>query len=259
MVLAGREAGVLGRRWLNGFGRGNAGRGVVPGEKAQAAIADSMFLLVIVASLAALMFLFASDYGVAIDRSAMDFYGGDYATSALQTVLYSSTPRHEGETLKNAKEIDYLLAFLKEDYANDREFSERTKRLLAADINTVMSSSLASHDFIFVMRTVPRHVGELSEFAFVLLKYAKYDPATGAVDMAYYSCAPGAGREHVIEEEFLSQAGRVIRAQPVILRFKVAEQDKTERIYTSLSMWPSVSLDETVIASGDDMNCTPMP
>lgn len=247
---------------------------MVFGEEAQAAIADAIFLLVIVSGLAALMFFFITGtpltgieetgysvgrgvgYGMSVERVALEFYGTDYATSALQTVLYSSTPRHEGETLEEAKEIDYLLAFVKEDYANDRELSDLTKRLLTKDINTVLASSLASHDFIFIMRTIPREYGRLSEFVFVLLKRLDFDASP--VRWAYYFCSPGEGREHLIEEKLLAEAGGVIKAQPVILRFRTMEREGTERVFTALNMWPTVSFSEEVmelIESEDDLNC----
>lgn len=246
---------------------------MVLGKRGQAAITDAMFLLVIVSGLSALMFFFITGtplggvgaarysvgkgvgYGVSVERIALEFYGTDYATSALQTVLYSSIPRHVDETLEEAKEVDYLLAFLKEDYANDRQLSDSTKRLLMADVNTVMASSLASHDFIFVMRTIPREYGALSEFVFVLLKYTDFG-ASPNLKGVYYFCSPEDGKDYIIEEKLLSKAGGVIKAQPVILRFKTAEGEKTERIFTALDMWPSVSLDKELIESEDDLNCT---
>lgn len=224
--------------------------------KGQASLADAMFLLAIVSGLSALMFVFTTDYGMVIERTALEFYGTDYATSALQTVLYSSVPRHEDETLKTTKEVDYLLAFLKEDYANDRMFSDSTKHLLMRDINTTLASSLSSHDFIYIMHTLPQEPGEQEEFVYVLLKYAKYDPGPDTVKTNYYFCNPKDGMVPFIEEEFLSKAGRVVRGQPVILRFKVAESEEFERIHTSLKMWPSTSLPENVITSKNDLNCS---
>jgi len=247
------------------------------GSRAQAAITDSIFLLVIVASLSALMFFFitgtppsgggdiaypvgrGSGYGVSVERIALEFYGTDYATSALQTLMYSSTPRHEGETLEEAKEIDYLLAFLKEDYANDQEFDDITKDLFLHDLNLIMASSLPVYDFVFYMHTLPGGHYELPESVFVLLKYTDFS-ATPEPERVYYFCELGPGKVRHIEERLLSRAGAVVKAQPVILRFPIEGADGikgSERIFTALDMWPATELPKAeVIEAADSMNCT---
>ena len=244
------------------------------GSSAQAAITDSIFLLVIVASLSALMFFFitgtppstgqeiqypagrGSGYGMTVQRIALEYYGTDYATSALQTLMYSSTPRHEGENLEDALEVDYLLAFLKEDYANDLEFEDSTKMLLLQDLNVIMVSSLPVYDFVFYMHTMPEGTYNLPESVFVLLKYTDFD-AVPEPKRTYYFCELSQGRVRYIEERLLSRAGAVVKAQPVILRFKVEGREGTEKIFTSLDMWPATELPKAeVIESVDDLNCT---
>jgi len=231
---------------------------MVLNENGQAALTDAMFLLAIVSGLSVMMFLFIADYGLTIERAALDFYGSDYATSALQTLLYSSTPRDPGEFLSTAKEIDYLLAFLKEDYANERKLGEQSKALLVKDLNLVLSSSLATHDFIFVMRTVSADLTRPTEFVFVALKYTEFDSNTGIVTPQYYYCNPKAGYENVIEEKLLAVAGAVVKAQPVVLRFSSVD-GTTDRIHTVLDMWPVTTIDSHIIEDPDDLNCSITP
>lgn len=246
------------------------------GERGQAAITDALFLLIIVSGLAVLMFFFitgtptksnlnpspmdiggggGSGYGVAVNRIAMEYYATDYATSALQTLLYSSTPRHVEENLSKAKEIDYLLAFMKEDYANDKKFSDSTKRLILRDLNLIMASSLPTYDFIFIMRTIPPEITGVSEPVLIILKYTDFDNATGT-KRVYYFCKPGPGKESLIEEDLLSRAGSVVKAQPVILRFRIANREGVEKIWTALDMWPAVELPKSkLIEAADKLNC----
>jgi hypothetical protein len=252
------------------------------GRSGQAALTDAIFLLVISSCLAALMFFFitgttvkteipiqsptgnklpfvkGNSYGSSVERIALEFYGTDFATSAVQTLLYSSTPRRYNETLANAQEIDYLLAFLKEDYANYRAFGEQSKKLLLKDMNTVMSSAISNYDFLLVMRTMPEGM-EVSNFVFVLLKYTLVS-TTGKPEIKYYFCSPGPGSEDFIQEEFLPQAGGAIKSQPVALRFKYREggfiADKDEKISTELDMWPSLDMNVDLITGKEDLNCT---
>ena len=249
---------------------------MVLSARGQAAITDALFLLVIVSGLAALMFFFITGtptesnlnpraqnlsggkgfgYGMSVERIALEYYATDYATSALQTLLYSSTPRHVEETLEEAKEVDYLLAFMKEDYANDKKFSDSTKRLVLQDLNLVMSSSLPAYDFIFIMRTIPLESTGDSEPVLIILKYTDYNSVTGA-QRIYYFCEPGPGKEDLIEEDLLSMAGSVVKAQPVILRFRIANRDGMEKIFTALDMWPAVELPKSeLIEAPDKLNC----
>ncbi|MCX6802729.1 MAG: hypothetical protein NT067_06485 [Candidatus Diapherotrites archaeon] len=253
------------------------------GCRGQAALTDAIFLLVVSSCLAALMFFFitgttvktdtgfqsptgtklasvkSSSYGSSVERIALEFYGTDFATSALQTLLYSSTPRRYNETLANAQEIDYLLAFLKEDYANYRVLGEQSKKLLLKDMNTVMASAISNYDFLLVLRTQPAS-GDISTFVFVLLKYTEVSGTTGKPEIKYYFCSPDRGKEEFIQDEFLSQAGSVIKSQPVVLRFRYREggitADKDEKILTELAMWPSMKLEKELITNKDDLNCT---
>ncbi|MEM0360470.1 MAG: hypothetical protein QXK06_04010 [Candidatus Diapherotrites archaeon] len=262
--------------------------GLKHSERAQAALADAIFLLVICSCLAALMFFFITGstvktdvgidvpgsgrlmlvktnaYGSSVERIALEFYGTDFATSAVQTLLYSSTPRKHGERLADTKEVDYLLAFLKEDYANHRGFSLESKKLVLKDLNTIMASALSNYDFLFSMRTLPFESKDVSSFAMVVLKYNQ-EVSPGNFAIRYFFCYPEKGSESFIEEEFLSQTGSSIRAQPVALHFRYGDWEsgkwiyKEEKLFTELRLWPSLKLDEKLIFHdldpNDDLNC----
>jgi len=234
-----------------------------------------MALLVIVAGLSSLMFFFitgvstqstltpntgsskvvGSGYGESIERIALEYYTTDYATSALQTLLYSSTPRKTDETLATSKEIDYLLAFLKEDFAIDESFGESSKMLTMKDLNLVMSSSLSNYDYLFLMYIIPGESGMVNIPVLVILKYTDFDFETGVSDRIYYFCDPGPGGATIIEEELFGSIGSVVKAQPVLLRFSTIEKKKY-KIFTSINMWPIMSLPkEDLIEKPDKLNC----
>jgi len=117
------------------------------GKKGQAAITDALYFLTIVSSLCIFLFIFATGYGNSVGQSIKDRYLEEFEASALKTILYSSMPRESlGTVLPN--EVDFLLAAVKEDFADDQSLGE-TQMILLKDINAVMLSKSDSFDYIF--------------------------------------------------------------------------------------------------------------
>ena len=140
-----------------------------PNQRGQAALTDSLYFLLIVSGLAAFLFFFAASYGLVVEQQVSRQYRSEYATAALETILYSSTPRIAGQTLENAKEIDYLLAAVKEDYADDRVLDE-TSEILAENISGIMQPFSDGFDYIFYI-----YLPESKKFAYAMFFVAGTD------------------------------------------------------------------------------------
>ncbi|MFH1587111.1 MAG: hypothetical protein ABID38_04600 [Candidatus Diapherotrites archaeon] len=140
------------------------------GEKGQAAITDAMYFLLIVSGLCVFLFVFSATYGENISRQINREFNAEFTASALKTILYSSTARDTTQSLyEYGAEIDYLLAYVKEDYSDDEKFSEEIIVVLADDINAVMSPYSSSNDYFFTIV-----VSEDRKYAFTLVHLSKF-------------------------------------------------------------------------------------
>jgi hypothetical protein len=133
------------------------------GQEGQAALTDALYFLLIVSALSTFLFFFAANYGLTVQQRVVSQYWRAYATSALETILYSSTPRISGQALDQADEVDYLLAAVKEDFADDSEIDE-TRGVLAQNIKGIMQPLAGNFDYLFYL-----YLSDTKEFAFVML------------------------------------------------------------------------------------------
>jgi len=138
-------------------------------QRGQAALTDALYFLLIVSALSTLLFFFAANYGQVVEQRVVNQYWREYATGALETILYSSTPRIPNESLEDATEIDYLLAAVKEDYADDGEIDE-TEEVLVQTISGIMQPFAANFDYVFYI-----YLSDEKEFAFVMI-HTREDP-----------------------------------------------------------------------------------
>ncbi|MDO8537664.1 MAG: hypothetical protein Q7S21_02160 [archaeon] len=90
-------------------------------RKGQAAITDALFFMMIIAGLATSLFVFTSSFGKDVSAFVEQSYNSTYATTALKTILYSNASRTNADDLSTAKEADFLMTLIKEDYANPPE------------------------------------------------------------------------------------------------------------------------------------------
>ncbi len=139
-------------------------------RKGQAAITDALYFLLIVTALCVFLFSFANNYGVSASSLIVRQYNADYSTSALKTILYSSTPRDPVDSLYDDDvEIDHLLAYIKEDYADDEKLEKETAEVLAKNIKSIMSPKADSHDYIFSI-SIPNE----DKFVFVFFHFSNF-------------------------------------------------------------------------------------
>jgi len=131
--------------------------------KGQAAITDALFFLLIVMSLVSFLFFFSSQYGRTVGEYSNSKFGSDYAVSALKTILYSSFARDGLPLTVDGKfgdectpdscseEVDYLIAAVKEDYADDENINFFREELTDS-IKKVMMPVRNSFDYLVYIK-----------------------------------------------------------------------------------------------------------
>jgi len=137
-------------------------------EKGQAALADALFFLAIVSGLATLLFIFSNGYGLSVMEATAREYRADFATSAMKTILYSSTPRDPAVPLDKSTEVDYLLAAVKEDYADDKKIDE-SLAVLRDNIAGIMEPFADTFDYLFYL-----YLPDKKEFPVLILYLSKW-------------------------------------------------------------------------------------
>jgi len=220
------------------------------GSRGQAALTDALYFLLIVSALSTFLFFFAANYGATVQQRVVTQYWREYSTGALETILYSSTPRIAGQTLENAPEVDYLLAAVKEDFADDREIDE-TREVLTQNIFGIMQPLAVNFDYMFYI-----YLPGAKEFAFVLL-YTRESPETEGTfkpgDAKIYFCKPA----NLDDLENLPET--VGSTAQTSARIQLVEVDSEEVTgypvaQASLSMWIPAPLDE-FISGPKSLNC----
>lgn len=215
-------------------------------NKGQAAITDALYFLVIVSSLSTFLFFFAANYGLTLQERVVTEYWQEYATSALETILYSSTPRISGYTLENAPEVDYILAAVKEDYADDSKINE-TSEVLAQNISGIMQPIAGNFDYLFYI-----YLPDTKKFAFVML-YTKEAPT-----ITETAIQPGKAAILFCDPPTLNDLERLIEnvgtsAQSNARIQLVAEDEKSYPIaQANLALWVPTPINDIITS----LNCT---
>lgn len=132
-------------------------------SRGQAAVTDALFLLVIISSLTGFLFIFASNYGKGISDQVTRNDSFEFVSSALKTLMYQSVTRdaalfidvqHPNPDL----EVDYLMALLKEDFADDGILTPNTQRNMAKSLYAVMRPVADTQDYLFTITTAQETV-----------------------------------------------------------------------------------------------------
>ena len=187
-------------------------------------------------------------------------YQATFATSALKTILYSSTPRNPAIPLDQSLEVDYLLASVKEDYADDSALSpEESLSPLRDNIVAIMEPFADNFDYMFYA-----YVPDRKTFPILMLYYSRWSavsdnasdqrrasPADPKEDVIVY-CAPNSLDE---VDLLLSSVGTVYQSNS---RMRLIEQTGTGKnnlvSQVSLSMWTATKLPEGIL-SENRLNC----
>ncbi len=227
-------------------------------EKGQAALTDSLFFLVVVSGLCTFLFFFVSNYGQLLDQQLLREYRQEYASSALKTIMYSSVPRLESSSLSGASEIDYLLAFVKEDYADDGLIDESRGRLKDA-ISQSMAPFNQNSDYIFYIY----FPSETEKFGYFLLKLSsrtidRSKPTDRNVSisnssMNYFLCKPATLSD--VTNKLLTKVGDVSQsnARAKFIRVDADGQEiSSSVVQITLAIWVPTELPQIT----SQLNCT---
>lgn len=131
--------------------------------RGQAAVTDALILLVIISGLTGFLFLFSANYGKGITDQVVRNDSYEFISSALKTIMYQSVPRDADQSINALspdpeQEVDYLMAMVKEDYADDGNLSVNTQRNLAKSVYAVMRPISDTQDYIFSINTAQKYV-----------------------------------------------------------------------------------------------------
>jgi hypothetical protein len=258
-------------------------------ERAQASVMDALFLLAVVAVLATLLYFFSSIYGTAVMAKISNQYKTDYATGALQTLLYSSVPRLYDEDVNIATQVDYLLAAIKEDYADDKQISMEMLNWTRANLETIMNPVQSAFDYVFYIYIPPYYIkaspqrqtgGSGSsqvqqtvnpEFVIMILKRTEYDIVDGKPQnprTVFYYCKPPS--MEVFENKFITKVGGISGSAGSMIYLVVLEKQGNDYVpnyavaQVQLIMWPSTypyakNITGDLLTSPTYMNCQRAP
>ncbi len=158
-------------------------------QKGQAAVTDALFFLMIIISLSVFLYNFANSYGSTVQEQIQNEFQTTFATNSLKTILYTSTSRDPTETIYDPDaEIDYLLALIKEDYADDEKINDREKLVLSNTVSSILAPLADSTDYIFYI-TVPENKKIVFMFLH-LTNFTKTDPGLPGQGFYIYGADP---------------------------------------------------------------------
>ncbi len=231
-------------------------------SKGQAALADALYFLLIVSGLSTFLFFFAVSYGVGAKERIGLSYRSEYATSALKTMLYSSTPRIKGESLEEATEVDFLLAAIKEDFADNGEF-DNVQGLIVNNVVGVMEPLADSFNYIYYI-----YLPGSQEFVFFMLYASKWrswqrlrsrQVDVGQGESVVYLCEPSSLDKL---DDLITSVGRTYQEDSRMQLPRLGERRGSS--YTpvpaqvNLTMWIATALPETemgTILDDSHLNC----
>ncbi len=223
-------------------------------------MADALFFFSIASILALFLFVFATNYGSNVRMYTEKEQFREYASSALKTILYTSTPRDPCCSLEECpstcphpasppEEIDFLLAAAKEDYADDGNFGD-TAVTIKNTLRGIMQplSTSADYIFFFYMPTEPQY-----QFPYFLFYRSVDNPTLGMGKCGgakgcheFWYCKPtdlGAVNQFLFSLYNFSRTSvkaRFLSASPI--------PDQSPRQVDSevhFILWPSVTFDDS--------------
>ncbi|MFA4907380.1 MAG: hypothetical protein WC602_03855 [archaeon] len=230
-------------------------QGRAMGMKGQAAVTDSLYFLLIITGLSVFLFVFANSYGSTVSQSLQRKYETDFASSAMETLFNQSIPRDTNAKISDAMESDYLLAALKEDYA-DNGILDSTRDYLTKSIGAIMSPISDSRDYIFYFYdTTPPGNSQTGSFFYFLLKTSVIPCPQGTNCAKFSYCAPADFSS--LQGLSLSLSGTSqSETRLIFVRPSDSPGGSATTVRASLIMWPATVLGQNVLAA---LNCAPVP
>jgi len=217
-------------------------------QKGQAALTDALYFLMLVSIISTMLFFYASNYGLTLQQRVSNQYWREYTTGALETILYSSTPRIAGNSLESTAEVDYLLAAIKEDFAEDGKIDE-TGGILKQNIFGIMQPVSGSFDYLFYF-----YLFDAKKFPFVML-YTKEAPQIQEGEVT-----PGAAKIYFCDPKSLDDLQKISEkigassssnARIQFIEIKGNDVPEYPPAEASLSMWIPTPLEGLIT----ELNC----
>ncbi|MBN2067564.1 MAG: hypothetical protein JW744_03795 [Candidatus Diapherotrites archaeon] len=210
-------------------------------QRGQAALTDALYFLLIAGALSTWLLYSSATYGQVVKTQLNKQYWQEYTRSALETIVYSSTPRDPEIPLSEATEVDYLLAALKEDYADDLVLDE-TKAVLFNQVKTVMEPLRPNFDYAFYIYVLDRE-----EYAAAMLHISETSGTGLTGKSLVLSCTPP---NKVVLADFLSRVGHVAPSSSVI---RLSQRQGSDQLrlpaQATLVIWTPTA------TSHADLNC----
>lgn len=235
-------------------------------RKGQAAITDALFFLLIIVTLAVLMFRYSSSYGERVDQSISDLYFKEYANSAMRTIFYTSIPLNYDLNYHQGQETDYLMTSIKHDYyadqvigakdsdinslviadaAGNADYGDIVKFNLYHMIKSIMQP-LNSYDYVFYM------YDESENFIFFVLKltnfketqpgglprYRKIYSIDTDTPYNYYLCDP---ISYNSVRSIISKANKIYSSSiPMYFQYYTNQETQTNiQVNSTFAIWPA--------------------
>jgi len=242
--------------------------------KAQAAITDAMYFLIVVMALSTLTYVFIVPYGQSVEVHLNKQFRQAYASSALKAILYSSVPRNLNDDIKSAKEVDFFLTLLKEDYAEQSALalanqdktvtplSDNVKKVLAKNIIFAMNFVSPSFDYVFFIREVA-DTSATQKIVFVFFKITTKGENESESQTQYFYCDPLNSEEfNTFLSNFFFSSADIVKPSPTIIflpYFRDASDlekaPDAKPVEVNLALWtPPTELD--ISAPENNFGCT---
>jgi len=195
-------------------------------SRAQAALVDSLFFIAIVSAICTGLFYFAINYGLSTESSLNSFYSSDFAMDSLKVITYVNVMRDGSavsinpSTPVSASEYDYLLASIKEDFAQKKEIGMESRKAIANTLYSVLKPFDDSIDYVFYVIKEGATVQEAKYIALIIAVHVPSDSGTEGqyycdpltkkcsyINRVFYSCNPT--EKSVLEKCIFPNVGKV--------------------------------------------------
>jgi len=241
-------------------------------SRAQAALVDSLFFIAIVSAICTGLFYFAINYGLSTESSLNSFYSSDFAMDSLKVITYVNVMR-DGSAVSidpsapvSASEYDYLLAFIKEDFAQNKSIGIESRRAIANTLYSVLKPFDDSIDYVFYVIKEGATIQEAKYVALIMAVHVTSDSGEENqyycdsltkkcfyIHRVFYSCNPT--EKSMLEKSVFPNLGRVDSA---IGKITLSDSPSSSSPYTiGLHTWVSKRIEVlNNLDSNNSFNCT---
>jgi hypothetical protein len=174
-------------------------------------------------------------YGLGIQQQIAAQSKEEFTKSALETILFTSVTRQPGIPLEESTEIDYLLAALKEDYADDETLDETTP-VLFQNVSGIMQPLTPNSDYIFFIFLMDKQ-----QFIAVLLH----------ANNRLFSCTP-ASRQALNEFLLTTSNPDTSNSRIQLIKSHGSAQESSVPTQISLVTWIATPVDQPTL---DSLKC----